>query len=534
MSEERRPPERPSIADRVGPAVAEAVRSSGPDATDRRGSLGVADQVQQTPGVMGEAIMEALMAFLRANARHNRRGGRLAGKGIGMAVLVAGALLARAYRNRKARNGQDNNQVTHVSNPQVANPVNVEIARVARNGSGDRELTGTIRKAIENNPGIPADVKAHVAGPSGDAAIDRVLESVTPRQVDSALRFTKRQEELIERVSVAWNTDLGFNGSFEDGWRHARANPALAGPGDPVAAADVPEGWQGFAGWDSRTPPSPEDLDRLHGAWLSAIASVEPEAADTRRRIEALVAKWDPQRYAGYSEWLVREGMRTGNYDIHSPGLDRISAAENAGVHAGADAPVAADGRPLKLPEQWERLTADPDELRRMDAPRLRDLVGAWTLHTGAENGTPTPLADPAAAALENFTRRLAEANPQAGAEYVRLTEAGRTPAQAYTEVSRRASGHPFAPDTRITPAEERPEAPRRAPAPRRAADTAEALVGLVQLGRELTPAAVQGADDPLNSAFSPAEQTDKLSRYPRSAAADKRHTKTPDRRASR
>ncbi|TDQ55001.1 hypothetical protein [Actinorugispora endophytica] len=497
---DRQQADRPETDRRDGRAAAFATAVARADATDRRGSVGtpIADQVQQTPGAIGEAVFEVLMALLRGSARRGRRAGRAVGTGL--TVLVAGALLARALRNRAARNGTEGNQIVHVANPRPANTVHVEVVRTAREEVGNRELTGVIRTAIANNPDVPARVREHVAGPDGDGAVDGLLASMDVRDVDSALRLNKRQEELIDRLSEQWNSGLGFEGRFEDAWKYAVANPAVGDP-DGVGLEGRPDGaWQRFAEWDPETKPTGEVLDHLNAAWLSSIASLDGEAVDARKRVEGLVARWEPQLYEASTRSLMREAAQAGLTDPDSAAVDRISAVENAALHV--DEPVAsADGGPVPLAEQWARLTAEPDRLRGMERGELRDLVDAWTTHGGLGDTGATALAEPALRSLVGFSERLLEANPEVGTEYLRRLQETKDPVGAFDEVSRRSGGHLFDPDSRLAaPAEptERTgteQAERAGTGERRGAGTGAELVLAVREGAELTPEAVRRAD---------------------------------------
>ncbi|WP_234401644.1 hypothetical protein, partial [Thermobifida halotolerans] len=447
MSDGRQPVGRSGAADRDRPSAAPA------DPAPRRADLDipVAEQAQQNTGVVGAAVLEVLTAFLRGGVRPGRRSGRRARSWDGMAVLAAGALLARALRNRAARSGTEGGQVVHVANPRTANPVNVEIARAARAGTGDRRLTEAIRVAAARDPGIPPRIREHVAGPDGDRTVDGVLATMDVRSVAMSLRHVRRQEELITRVSEQWNDGLGFEGAFEDAWRYAVVNPAVGDP-DGAGLSGHPQGsWRRFAEWDPATAPTDDLVNHLNAAWLSAIASLDTEAAGARRRVETLVARWEPQLYEASTRWLMREAVWTGWNSVDAAALDRVSAAENAALYAG-DVAASADGAPLSLTEQWARVTTSPNGLREMEKREIRDLLDAWTAHGGLGETAPTVLVEPALRSLAEFGDRLLEANREAGVEFLERLEDTREPLRAFVEVSRNFDGHPFDPAARPLP----------------------------------------------------------------------------------
>ncbi|GAA1781331.1 hypothetical protein [Streptomonospora arabica] len=442
MSEEQRP---------AAPAPARGDAGPRPprfDTTDVRGSVGtpLADQLQQTPSAIGEAVMEALMAFLRGNSRTSRKAVRATGKG----VMVAGAVLARARRNRAAKNAEENNRVVHPTNRTPANNRDVAIARAARDHAGDRELTQRVKAAVAANPDVSEDVRRAVTGPDGDGAVEGVLASVEHTDVAAALAVPKRQDELIERVSREWTETLGFDGDFADAWRHAAANPEIAERSGVDAGEPAQGSWARFAAWDSRTAPGDEELAMLNGAWLSAVASLEPESADVRRAVERVVARWEPLVAESYRRNLIGQGLATGRRDLQSGEMDRISAIEAAMVHVDDPGRGHDGGRPLTLPEAWERALEDPQALRDRDDRQLRDLVESWSFNALRRGGRAMRFADEADAALARFAGHLEAANPELGAEYRRRLEQGGPPVQAYTEVSRAAIGHPFDPASRL------------------------------------------------------------------------------------
>ncbi|MFC3998110.1 hypothetical protein ACFOVU_19430 [Nocardiopsis sediminis] len=484
MTDTQAPLDRSAMADRVNRAAA---------ALDphMRGSLGnpVADRVQQTPSVIGEAVVEALMTFLRGNSRVSKRVGPSIGR---MAVLATAALLARALRNRAARTASEGGQIVHVFNPRPRHHVHIAVVRTARAEAADPALTEAVRLAVARHPDVPDDVKAHVAGPEGARAITAVLSSIGPDDVATALRDVKRQEALIDRLSQEWTSGLGFSGSFEDAWRHAHHNPAVGTP-DQVGLAGPPQGgWRDFAGWDPATAPTAQQLDHLNAAWISSVASLEPEAADARRRIEPLVLTWEPLVFERYTRELVDAGLRNGHLDLDSGAHDRISAVEGASIHIEGPPPGS---RPLNIAEHWARILT-PEGLRDLDEGRIRDLVDSWSTHTGHKNGAPTALAEPAATALDRFEGHLAGANPAIGAEYTRLVESGRTPVEAFTEVSRCSTGHPFAADSMYVPPPE-PAADARTTADAGARRTAGSAGRGAEARRELVDAVDSGADLP-------------------------------------
>lgn len=524
MSDGRRPDGRPGAVDRdgLGTAFADpAGRRTDPDTP-------VAEQAQQAAGVVGEAVLEVLTAFLRGGLRSGRRARRRGTGRDGIAVLAAGTLLARALRNRAARNGTEGGQIVHVANPRNTNPVNVEIARAARTGVGDRRLTGAIRAAVQRNPDIPPRIREHLAGPDGDRVVDRVLAAMDVQHVATALRHIRRQDEVIDHVSEEWNGGLGFEGSFEDAWRHAAANPAIGGP-DGADPSGLPQGaWRRFAEWDPATAPTEEVVHHLNAAWLSSIASLDTEAFGMRQRFEALVARWEPQLYEASTRWLLREAAATGWNNLNSAALDRISAAENAALYADSAA-SPADGAPLSLAEQWARITTSPNGLRELEQREIRDLLDAWAVHGGLAGTDPTSLAQPALRSLAAFGERLLEANREVGTEFLERLRDTREPLRAFVEVSRNSDGHPFDPDTRLVAARQEAGA---APDAASAADTDRerraggglALTEAVRSETELRPSLVAAAD----YAAGPDLRIDEralasLSRYPAGRTPDER-----------
>ncbi|MUL42916.1 hypothetical protein FZ103_17365 [Streptomonospora sp. PA3] len=417
-----------------------------------RGSVGgsVADQLHQTPSAIGEAVMESLMAFLRANSRTSRKAVRLTGQG----VMVAGAVLARARRNRAAKNAEEGNRVVHPTNRTPANNRDVRIARTARDHAGDRELTGRVKAAIAANPDTPDDVRRGIAGPGGDGAVDRVLASIEHTDVAAALALPKRQDELIDRVSREWTETLGFDGDFADAWRHAAANPDIAARSGVDAGEPAQGSWARFAAWDPATPPGDEERAMLNGAWLSAIASLERESADVRRAIEGLLARWEPLVYESYRRNVIGQALAVDHHDLQSGELDRISAVEAAMVHADDPARGHEDGRPLTLPEAWERVLENPQALRDRDDRQIRDLVESWSFNALRGQERAMRYADEAEEALNSFGEHLAAANPELDEEYRRRLEQGEHPVPAYTAISRASTGHPFDPGSRLVVAD--------------------------------------------------------------------------------
>ncbi len=517
MSDGRRPDGRPGAVDRDGLGTAFADpsgRRTDPDTP-------VAEQAQQAAGVVGEAVLEVLTAFLRGGLRSGRRARRRGTGRDGIAVLAAGTLLARALRNRAARNGTEGGQIVHVANPRNTNPVNVEIARAARTGVGDRRLTGAIRAAVQRNPDIPPRIREHLAGPDGDRVVDRVLAAMDVQHVATALRHIRRQDEVIDHVSEEWNGGLGFEGSFEDAWRYAAANPAIGGP-DGADPSGLPQGaWRRFAEWDPATAPTEEVVHHLNAAWLSSIASLDTEASGKRQRFEALIARWEPQLYEASTRWLLREATVTGRHDLNSAALDRISAAENAALYADSAA-SPADGAPLSLAEQWARVTTSPNGLRELEQREIRDLLDAWTLHGGLGGMAPTSLAPPALRSLAEFGERMLEANREVGTEFLERLRDTREPLRAFAEVSRNSDRHPFDPEARLVAAQQEAEsAPDASPAVDadrgRRAGGGRAFTEVVQSGAELRSADFMALDHAAGPGLRPNDERAlaSLSRYP-------------------